>query len=78
MRILVKSLYLFIIGIYIDSRQKSFDSLLRRNAEKYGVISSPELVHFSNRCYKLYSFFYKREVELRRELNIKSLLEKNI
>ncbi len=78
MRILMKSIYLFILGIYIDSRRKSFDNLLTRYFEKNGGISSSKLVHLSNHCYKLYSLFYNHENELRREMLIKSLVKKNI
>lgn len=78
MRILMKSIYLFILGIYIDNRRKSFDNLLMRYDEKYGSLSSPKLVHISNHCYKLYLLFYKCENELRRDILIKSLVKKNI
>ncbi|MCI8979306.1 MAG: hypothetical protein HFE52_01420 [Clostridia bacterium] len=78
MRILIKSLSLFVLGIYIDICKKRFDSQMDKCIKNGGDISSPSLSKRSNHCYDLYVEFREREKMLRREISVKSLVKKNI
>lgn len=74
MRILIKSMYLFLFGVYADICKYRLNSLLDRQIKHGRDISSPALVKYSNRCYNLYVEFQNLEYRLCSEISLKSLV----
>ncbi|MGN0106247.1 MAG: hypothetical protein ACI4A5_00945 [Hominilimicola sp.] len=64
MKLLFKSIYLFLLGVYAECYKKRFDYIMDKTIKKGGNIASPSLTHMSNRCYALYTRFKEREKEL--------------
>ena len=69
MKLLIKSVYLFIFGAYVEFSKKRFDALMDKCIKSGGDISSPSLTKRSNRCYSLYERFLARERDLRFEMS---------
>ena len=69
MKLFIKSVYLFLLGTYVEFSKKRFDTLMDKCIKSGGDISSPSLTKRSNRCYALYERFLARERELRFEMS---------
>ncbi len=68
MKLLVKSTYLFIFGIYADLSKRRFDLLMDRAIRSGGDISSPSLTRLSNRCCALYERFLDYEKSIKADM----------
>lgn len=77
MKILMKSIYLFVFGVYIEQCKKKFDKKIDRCIARGKNISSKSLTLNSDRCYYLYTKFKEAEKNLNYEIRRKAAL-KNI
>ena len=68
MKILIKSVYLFLFGVYVELCKKRFDAIMDRTIQNGGDISATALTKRSNRCYELYSRFLDYENSLRYDM----------
>ncbi|MCH5211164.1 MAG: hypothetical protein J1F01_09420 [Oscillospiraceae bacterium] len=71
MKLLIKSVYLFLFGLYVELCKKRFDAIMDRTIRNGGDISAAALTKRSNRCYELYSHFLDYEKSLRYEITQK-------
>ena len=65
MKLLFKSIYLFLLGVYAECYKKRFDYVMDKAIKNGGNIASASLTRMSNRCYALYTRFKECEKELR-------------
>ena len=65
MKLLFKSIYLFLLGVYAECYKKRFDYVMDKTIKNGGNIASASLTRMSNRCYALYTRFKECEKELR-------------
>lgn len=64
MKLLFKSIYLFLLGVYAECYKKRFDYVMDKTIKKGGNIAATSLTRMSNRCYALYMHFKEYEKEL--------------
>ena len=77
MKILMKSIYLFMFGVYIERCKRKFDRKIDRCIASGKSISSKSLTLSSDRCYYLYTKFKEAERNLNYEIRRRTAL-KNI
>lgn len=65
MKLLFKSIYLFLLGVYAECYKKRFDRIIDKTIKKGGNIAAASLTRMSDRCYSLYTRFKDYEKELR-------------
>ncbi len=69
MKLLFKSIYLFLLGVYAECYKKRFDCIMDKTIKKGGNIAAASLTRLSHRCYSLYIRFKECEKELHYEMN---------
>lgn len=74
MKILFKSIKLFMYGLYVESYKHKFDRVIDRRIKNGGDISSPRLTKMSNKSYSLYMKFKEYENILIHEMTMKKLM----
>ncbi len=75
MKILMKSINLFLFGIYIETCKRSFDKTVDRRIARGRSLSSKALSAKSNRCCRLYNKFKELERDLNFEIIQKAALK---
>ncbi len=73
MKILMKSIRLFLIGVWAEYYKKGFDIAMDECIKKGGDISAVPLTRKSNRSYNLYIKFREYEKDLKEEIFLKKL-----
>ncbi len=74
MKILIKSINLFLFGIYIEAYKRNFDRKIDRRISRGKDISSKSLTAQSDRCYYLYAKFREAEKNLNFDIIQKATL----
>lgn len=69
MKLIFKSVYLFLLGVYVEFYKRRFDYIMDKTLNKGGDISRASLTRRSNRCYALYIRFKDYEKELRHAMS---------
>lgn len=75
MKILIKSIHLFLFGVYIEACKRSFDRKIDRCIARGKSITSNSLTSQSDRCYYLYSKFKEAERNLNFEIIQKNAIK---
>ncbi|MBQ8301277.1 MAG: hypothetical protein IJX57_04870 [Clostridia bacterium] len=78
MKILIKSIYLFLFGLYVEAYKKHFDSVMDRYIEKGHDISCIRLTKMSNKSYQLYVDFKEYEKSLKYDILLKNIIKNTI
>ncbi|MCD8181133.1 MAG: hypothetical protein LUF26_06630 [Firmicutes bacterium] len=78
MKILMKSIRLFLIGVWAEYYKRGFDNAVDRCIKKGGDISAAPLTRKSNRSYNLYMKFREYEKDLNREILLKKLAKGSV
>lgn len=73
MKILMKSLYLYILGAYAEYSLHRLNLLIERSLAKTGTICAPNLVYRSDKCYKLFKKFGECERVLLKDFDMRRL-----
>lgn len=78
MKILFKSIYLFIFGVYVEAYKRSFDRIIDKRIKKGRSISDSRLTKMSDRSYWLYMKFKDYEKDLKYEILIRNIAKNTV
>ncbi len=78
MKILMKSIHLFLFGVYVEAYKKHFDSVMDSYIKKGLDISSKRLTKMSDKSYQLYVDFKEYEKSLKHDILLKNIIKNTI